>query len=259
MGKDDYGVFSLEDRVAVVTGGNGGIGLGIVKGLAEAGATIVIASRNQEKTDKAVNELLSMGKKVTGLQVDVTDERSIASMVDSVISHYGRIDILVNNSGTGIRKLPQDSTLEEWRQVFTVNVEGTFLCCQKVYPHMVKQGGGKIINVGSMASVFGNDWLASYSASKGAVAQLTKSLAVAWAQSNIQVNAILPGWVYTTLTAPLKDQYRERYDHIISRTPIGRWGEPEEMAGCVVFLASNASNYITGTLIPIDGGFSAKG
>ena len=127
MGKNDYGVFSLEGRVAVVTGGNGGIGLGIVNGLAEAGAIVVIASRNQEKTDKAVNELESMGKKVTGLQVDVTDERSIASMVDSVISDYSRIDILVNNSGTGIRKLPQDSTLAEWRQVFTVNVEGTFL------------------------------------------------------------------------------------------------------------------------------------
>lgn len=118
MGKNNYGVFSLEGKVAVVTGGNGGIGLGIVKGLAEAGATIVIASRNQEKTDKAVNELVRTGKKVSGLQLDVTDEMSITSMVDSVIGHYGRIDILVNNSGTGIRKLPQDSTLEEWRQVF---------------------------------------------------------------------------------------------------------------------------------------------
>ena len=259
MEKNHYGAFSLEDRVAVVTGGNGGIGLGIVKGLAEAGATVVIASRNKEKTDKAVSELVRIGRQVSGVKVDVTDEVSVTSMVDSVIRQYGRLDILVNNSGIGIRKLPENSTLQEWRQVFSVNVEGTFLCCQKAYPYMLKQGSGKIINVGSMASVFGNDWLASYSASKGAVAQLTKSLAVAWAQANIQVNAILPGWVYTTLTAPLKDQYRERYDHIISRTPMARWGEPEEMAGCVVFLASDASNYITGTLIPIDGGFSAKG
>ena len=256
---NDHGAFSLKKKVAVVTGGNGGIGLGIVKGLAGAGATVVIASRNQAKTDKAVEELTRNSTQVSGLMLDVTDEASVIAMVNSVIKKFGHLDILVNNSGTGIRKLPEDSTLQEWRQVFAVNFEGTFLCCQKAYPYMAKQGGGKIINVGSMASVFGNDWLASYAASKGAVTQLTKSLAVAWAKDNIQVNAILPGWVDTTLTAPLKDQDRERYDHIISRTPMGRWGEPEEMAGCVVFLASNASNYVTGALIPIDGGFSAKG
>ncbi len=251
------GMFDLSGKTALVTGGNGGIGLGIARGLAGAGANIVVAARNQAKTGEAVAEIASLGVGALGVPMDVLDENSVAEGVSAAVSEFGGIEILVNNAGIGIRKPPQDYSLEEWQQVVGINLDGTFLCSREVYPHMKSAGGGKIINIGSMTSVFGSDWVAAYSASKGGVVQLTKSLAVAWAADNIQVNAILPGWIHTDLTAPIRNQFTERYEYIRSRIPHGRWGEPDEMGGAAVFLASAASDYVTGVSLPVDGGYTS--
>ena len=250
-------LFGLSGKTALVTGGNGGIGLGIARGLARAGANIVIAARNPSKTEEAVGEITSLGVEAIGAAMDVLDEASVSEGVSAAVSKFGSIDILVNNAGISIRKPPQDYSLEEWRQVVGINLDGTFLCSREVYPHLKSAGGGKIINIGSMTSVFGSDWVAAYSASKGGVVQLTKSLAVAWASDNIQVNAILPGWIHTDLTAPIRKQFTERYEAIRSRIPHGRWGEPDEMGGAAVFLASAASDYVTGVSLPVDGGYTS--
>ena len=250
-------LFDLSGKTALVTGGNGGIGLGIAQGLAGAGANIVVAARNSSKTEEAVREISAPGVGAIGVTMDVMDEDSVSEGVSAAVSEFGSIDILVNNAGIGIRKPPQDYSLEEWRQVVGINLDGTFLCSREVYPHMKNAGAGKIINIGSMTSVFGSDWVAAYSASKGGVVQLTKSLAVAWAEDNIQVNAILPGWIHTDLTAPIRNQFTDRYEYIRSRIPHGRWGEPAEMGGTAVFLASAASDYVTGVSLPVDGGYTS--
>lgn len=249
--------FDLTGKAAIVTGGNGGIGLGIARGLAAAGASVAVAARDAEKTRSAVDELRAMGATAVGLSVDVADEASVADAVARAADALGGADILVNNAGIGIRKPPQDYSADEWRRVIAVNLDGAFLCSREVYPHMKRAGGGKIINIGSMTSVFGSDWVASYSASKGGVVQLTKSLAVAWAADNIQVNAILPGWIHTDLTAPIRRNFPERYEYIRSRIPNGRWGEPNEMGGAATFLASAASDYVTGVSLPVDGGYTS--
>lgn len=251
------GMFDLSGKTALVTGGNGGIGLGIARGLAGAGANIVVAARNQAKTGEAVSEIASLGVGALGVPMDVLDENSVAEGVSAAVAEFGGVDILVNNAGIGIRKPPHEYTLDEWQQVVGINLDGTFLCSREVYPHMKKAGGGKIINIGSMTSVFGSDWVAAYSASKGGVVQLTKSLAVAWASDNIQVNSILPGWIHTDLTAPIRNQFTDRYEYIRSRIPHGRWGEPDEMGGAAVFLASAASDYVTGVSLPVDGGYTS--
>ncbi len=251
------GMFDLSGKVAIVTGGNGGIGLGIAKGLAGAGANIVVAARNQEKTEKAVEELQGLGIRAIGVSTDVQDEASVKSMVKAAVDEFGAVNILVNNAGISIRKPPQEYTLEEWKRVVDVDLTGVFICSREVYPHMKAAGGGKIINIGSMTSVFGSDWVAPYSASKGGVVQLSKSLAIAWAKDNIQVNSILPGWIHTDLTAFIRTNTPQRYDFIRSRIPHGRWGEPEELAGTAVFLASRASDYVTGVSLPVDGGYTS--
>ncbi|HEY5867256.1 MAG TPA: glucose 1-dehydrogenase [Candidatus Tectomicrobia bacterium] len=250
-------IFDLDGKVAIVTGGNGGIGFGIAQGLAAAGATIIVAARNQDKTAQAVTALQALGVQARGLPTDVQEEASVQAMVKATVHACGRVDILVNDAGIGIRNAPQDYTLAEWHQVVNVNLTGVFLCSREVYPHMVNAGGGKIINIGSIFSIFGSEGVASYAASKGGVVQLTKSLALAWAKDNVQVNAILPGWFHTELTAPAKAR-PERYNAITARIPKGRWGEPDELAGAAVFLASRASDYITGITLPVDGGYSSK-
>ncbi len=250
-------LFDLSGKTALVTGGNGGIGLGIARALAAAGASVAVAARNERKTAAAVAEIESLGAKSLGVRADVLSETSVADAVAATVEAFGGLDILVNNAGIGIRKPPQDYTMDEWRQVIGINLDGAFLCSREAYPHMKRGGGGKIINIGSMTSVFGSDWVASYSASKGGVVQLTRSLAVAWARDGIQVNAILPGWIHTDLTAPIREQHAERYEYIRSRIPHGRWGEPDEMGGAAVFLSSAASDYVTGVALPVDGGYTS--
>ena len=250
-------LFDLTGKVAVVTGGNGGIGLGIAMGLAGAGANIVIAARSVEKTAQALEDIRTLGVEAHGITVDVTQEPAIQRMVTSTIDHMGRLDILVNNSGIAVRAQPQELTSAQWDSVMDVNLRGAFLASKEAYAQMVKAGGGKVINVGSMYSIFGSDWGSPYAASKGGLVQLTKSLAVAWAKDNIQVNAVLPGWIVTDLTRGIQDADPNRYDNISRRIPTGRWGEPSELAGAAVFLASTASDYVTGATLAVDGGYSS--
>jgi 2-dehydro-3-deoxy-D-gluconate 5-dehydrogenase len=252
-------MFDLKGRVAVVTGGNGGIGLGMAKGLGSAGARVAIAARNAEKSRAAVETLARLGAEAIAVQVDVADEASVEAAIKSVVDRLGRLDVLVNNAGINIRKQPQDYTLAEWRSVIDTNLTSAFLCSRAVYPIMKAAGGGKIINIGSMMSIFGTPFVAAYSASKGGIVQLTKSLAAAWARDNIQVNAVLPGWIDTELTQNARRQIPGLNDSVLRRTPAGRWGEMDDMAGIAVFLAAPASDFVTGTAIPVDGGFAIQG
>ena len=249
--------FDLTGKVAVVTGGNGGLGLGIAMGLAGAGANIVIAARSVEKTAQALENIRALGVEAHGITVDVTQEPAIQRMVTNTMDQMGRLDILVNNSGIAIRGLPEDLTSVQWDSVLDVNLRSAFLASREAYTQMNRSGGGKIINVGSMYSIFGSDWGAPYAASKGGLVQLTKSLAVGWAKDNIQVNAILPGWFTTDLTRGISEADPDRYDNINRRIPTGRWGEPSELGGAAVFLASAASDYVTGSTLAVDGGYSS--
>jgi 2-deoxy-D-gluconate 3-dehydrogenase len=245
--------FDLTGKVALVTGGNGGIGLGMARGLASLGATVMVAGRDGEKNRRAVALL---GGKADAIAVDLADEAGARAVVDKTVQKFGRLDILINNAGINIRKPPQDFALEEWQRVLDINLTSLLVCCQAAYPHM-KTRGGKIINIGSMTSIFGASFAAPYGASKGAVVQLTKSLAVAWAPDNIQVNAVLPGWIDTELTETAREQVAGLHEKVVARTPAGRWGTPDDMAGIAMFLAGPASDFVTGTAIPVDGGYAA--
>lgn len=251
-------MFDLEGKVAIVTGGNGGIGLAMVEALIAAGARVAIAARAGDKAQAALAGL-SRPERAIFVPVDVASKASCVAMVAAVEERLGRLDVLVCNAGMTIRKLPQDLTEEDWRTVLDVNLSGAFFCAQAAWPAMVRQGGGKIITLGSMYSLFGAPMVAAYAASKGGVAQLTKALAAAWASDNIQVNAILPGWVDTDLTRTARDVVPGLEGSVVERTPAGRWGEPRDLAGITVFLASGAADFITGTLIPVDGGYSSRG
>ncbi len=252
-------LFDLTGRVAIVTGGNGGIGLGMARGLAQAGAAVVLAARNAGKSTDAVKELEAMGAKAAMVKVDVTSEASCREMVQKAVDRFGRLDILVNNAGTNIRKQPQEYTLEEYHAVLNTNLTSAFMGCQAAYPAMVRAGGGKIINIGSMMSIFGASFAAPYAASKGGIVQLTKALATAWAKDNIQVNAVLPGWIDTDLTRQARQQVAGLHERVLARTPAGRWGTPDDHAGIAVFLGSAASDFVTGTAIAVDGGYSVQG
>jgi len=252
-------LFDLTGRVAVVTGGNGGIGLGMARGMAEAGAAIAIAGRNKAKSETAAAELAKLGVKTAVLGVDVADEASCRKMIEDAVKQLGRLDILVNNAGINIRKQPQDYTLAEWRQVIETNLTSAFTCSHAAYPHMLKAGGGKIINIGSMMSIFGASFAPAYAASKGGIVQMSRALATAWAKDNIQVNAVLPGWIDTDLTKRAREEVSGLNSMVLMRTPCRRWGTPADMSGVAVFLASKASDFVTGTAIPVDGGYSVQG
>src|SRR5438874_927569 len=251
-------LFDLTGRVAVVTGGNGGIGLGMARGLAAAGAAIVVAARNRAKSEAAAAELARLGGRAEFIPLDVADSASCRAMMDAVVDRFGRLDILVNNAGMSIRKPPEEYALAEWQAVLDTNLTGAFVCAPAAYPVVCASGGGKIINIGSMMAIFGAAYAAAYAASKGAIVQLTKSLANAWAKDNIQVNAIMPGWLDTELTRDARRQVEGLHERILNRTPAGRGGAPEDMAGTAVFLGGPASDFVTGAAIPIDGGFSAE-
>jgi 2-deoxy-D-gluconate 3-dehydrogenase len=250
--------FDLTGKVALVTGGNGGIGKGMAVGLARAGASIVVAARDEKKTGSALEEIRADGAEAIGVRCDVTDAASVEAAVEAATAAFGGLDILVNNAGTTVRAYPQDTPPEDWSRVLDVNLSGVFRVSCAARPAFVERGGGKIINIGSMMSIFGSEYAAAYAASKGGVVQLTKSCAVAWAEDNIQVNAVLPGWITTAMTDGLIRQFPERYQMIVDRTPAGRWGRPPDMAGVAVFLASAASDFVTGTAIPVDGGYAVK-
>jgi 2-deoxy-D-gluconate 3-dehydrogenase len=251
-------LFDLNNRVALITGGNGGIGLGMAKGLAQAGVSVVIAGRNRTKAESALSELRSIDSSAEFVELDVLDETSCRQAVRQAADRFGRLDILINNAGTTVRKQPEDLTAQEWHLVMNTNLTGAFLCSQAAYPHMVRAGGGKIINIGSMMSVFASSYAAPYAASKGGIVQLAKSMAVAWAKDNIQVNAVLPGWIDTELTQGARRQVQGLHERVLARTPAQRWGVPGDFAGIAVFLASPASNFITGVAIAVDGGYSAQ-
>jgi 2-deoxy-D-gluconate 3-dehydrogenase len=192
---------------------------------------------------------------VTG---DVTDEAQCRKLVEETVARLGGLDILVNNAGINVRKPAQDLSTAEWKEVVDTNLTSTFLCAQAAYPAMKRAGRGKIINIGSMLSIFGAGFAPAYGASKGGVVQLTKALASSWAKDNIQVNAVLPGWIDTDLTRSARQEVKGLNAMVLMRTPAGRWGVPSDLAGIAVFLASPASDFITGTAIPVDGGYSAQ-
>jgi 2-dehydro-3-deoxy-D-gluconate 5-dehydrogenase len=253
------GAFDLRGRVAVVTGGNGGIGLGMARGLAEAGAAVVVAARNREKSLRAVAGLRDLGVEAEGIEVDVADEGSVEALVKATVARFGRLDILVNNAGMNIRKPVESLALGEWRQVIDINLTSAFLMSRACHPVMKKQGRGKVINIGSMMSIFGASFAPAYAASKGGMVQLTKAMAAGWAADNIQVNAVLPGWIDTELTQRARQQIEGLHESVLRRTPAKRWGVEQDMAGVAVFLASSASDFVTGAAIPVDGGYSIQG
>jgi len=252
-------LFDLSGKVAIVTGGNGGIGLGMAQGLAAAGATVVIAGRNHHKNSEAVAAVQSQGGQAHAVAVDVMQQASCEQMVQSTLQAHGRVDILVNNAGMNIRKPPQSYALAEWNEVMQTNLTSAFVCSQAVYGAFEKNRAGKIINMGSMMSLFGASFATPYAASKGGMVQMTKALACAWAAQNIQVNAILPGWIDTDLTRQARVDVQGLHDRVLERTPAKRWGVPNDFAGIAVFLASSASDFITGAAIPVDGGYSVQG
>lgn len=251
-------LFDLGGRVALVTGGNGGIGLGMAKGFAAAGAKVMIAARRADKAEAALAELKALGAEAAFVAVDVTDEASVRAMVRETEARLGGLDILVNNAGMAIRKRPEDYTAAEWHAVIETNLTGAFFAAQAAYPALKRSGRGKVINIGSMMSIFGAPFAPAYAASKGAIVQLTKALATAWAADGIQVNAILPGWIDTDLTREARRQIEGLHERVLARTPAQRWGVPDDFAGIAVFLASSASDFVTGAAIPVDGGYSVQ-
>ncbi|KJC59853.1 2-deoxy-D-gluconate 3-dehydrogenase [Bradyrhizobium sp. LTSPM299] len=250
------GLFDLSGKVAIVTGGNGGIGLGMARGLADAGANIAVVGRNEAKSAVAVGDLSQRGVKAIAVQTDVTDASAVSAMVDRVVKELGRIDILINNAGMSIRKPPHELELEEWSKVIDTNLTSAFVCSKAAYPALKASGHGKVINIGSMMSIFGASFATAYAASKGGIVQFSRACANAWAPDNIQVNAILPGWVDTDLTRGARQQVAGLHERVLARTPAARWGAIDDFAGITVFLASSASDFVTGTAIPVDGGYS---
>lgn len=249
-------MFDLTGKVAVVTGGNGGIGLGMALGLAQAGARVVVAARNAAKSEGAVIQLRDAGSDSFAVSVDVTDESAVQQLFETVAQRCGALHILVNNAGSTVRKPVDQLTLAEWQWVMDTNLTSAFLCSRAAQPLMKAAGGGKIINIGSMMSIFAAPYAPAYGASKGGIVQLTKATAASWAADGIQVNAILPGWITTELTDGARKQVPELTQRVVARTAAGRWGTPKDLAGTAVFLASAASDFVTGAAIPVDGGYS---
>lgn len=249
-------LFDLTGKVAVITGGNGGIGLGCAKGLAAASASIAIWARNSEKSDAAVAELKSMGVAARAYQVDIKSKTDLARATFETARDFGGIDILIANAGVNIRMRPEKYTDDIVDEIIDVNLKSVFYCAQLIYPEMKKRGGGKIIFIGSLTSVQGLGVSSIYSATKGAVVQLGKSLAAAWGADNIQVNTILPGWIVTEMTSVTR-AVPGLQEHVLSRTPAARWGSPADFSGIATYFASSASDFVTGTDIQIDGGFTS--
>lgn len=251
-------LFDLTGKVAIVTGGNGGIGLGMALGLAKAGAKIAVVGRNAEKSAGAARQLAEEAEVETlVVTADLAHADQVERVAAEVLDRFGRIDILFNNAGINIRKPPHELSLEDWHTVMDVNLTSAFLLSKAVYPALKRAGGGKIINIGSMTSIFGSSFAPAYATSKGGIVQLTKSMALAWAPDHIQVNAILPGWFDTELTEKARQEIPGLHERVLARIAQGRWAKPDDMAGTAVWLASPASDYVTGIVVPVDGGYTS--
>jgi 2-deoxy-D-gluconate 3-dehydrogenase len=252
--------FDLAGRVALVTGGNGGIGRGIALGFAQAGATVAIFGRNAAKNAEVLAALQSAGARAMALAVDVTDRSALEPAFRRVEAELGPVDILVNNAGiANLSGGILQETAESWDAVIETQLNAVFLLSKLAAASMATRKRGKIINLGSMYSYFGAGPIPSYSAAKGAIVQLTKSMAIELAPHGIQVNAIAPGWVETDMTAVVRTpDFKAMNDEIIARTPAGRWGQPQEMAGPAIFLASSASDFVTGETLRVDGGYAIR-
>jgi 2-deoxy-D-gluconate 3-dehydrogenase len=252
-------LFDLTGRVAIVTGGNGGMGLGMARGLAQGGASVMVAARDEAKNAAAVEELRGLGAKAAALEADLTQEEACKAMVQATLARFGRLDVLVNNAGTNIRKQPEEYSLDEWYRILETNLSSAFMCSQAAYPAMKAAGGGKIIMIGSMMSIFGASFSGPYAATKGGIVQMAKAMACAWGKDNIQVNSVLPGWIDTALTRQARRDIAGLEERVVARTPAGRWGVPGDFSGIAAFLAGPASDFVTGAAITVDGGYSVQG
>lgn len=251
-------LFNLTGKVALVTGGTHGLGMAIATALAGAGATLVVNARKQENLDKAMRIYAELGVDAKGYLFDVTDEAQVKASVARITAEVGVIDILVNNAAI-IKRIPAlDMKVEEWNEVLNTDLTAPFIVSRTVAASMIQRGSGKIINMCSMMSEVGRNTVSAYAAAKGGLKMLTKNLATEWARYNIQVNAIGPGYFATEQTAPIRVGGHPFNDFIIQRTPASRWGEPEDLAGAAVFLASDASNFVNGQIIYVDGGILAS-
>jgi NAD(P)-dependent dehydrogenase (short-subunit alcohol dehydrogenase family) len=251
-------LFDLTGRVSVVTGGATGLGLQMATALAEAGSNVVICSRKLENCEHAAHGLEKLGVKALALACDVTRVDQVEAMKDAVMQKFGRVDVLVNNAGRAWIAPPEDTPLERWQQVFDLNITAPFICAQVLGREMIKSQRGRIINIASVAGLVGRDAKTynsiAYCASKGALVNFTRDLAVKWAHHNIRVNAICPGFFVTPLNEKMLEQTR---DYVLRGIPLGRTGGPDDLKGIVVLLASDASNFMTGAIIPVDGGATA--
>jgi NAD(P)-dependent dehydrogenase (short-subunit alcohol dehydrogenase family) len=250
------GLFDLTGRVALITGAGRGLGRSMALALAAAGADMAVSARSTDEIESLAEEVRALGRHARAFTCDITDDRQCDALVAGVVDWAGRLDILVNNAGINIRKPAVDLETEEYRRVLTTNLDGYFFCARAAGRHMLERGSGKVINISSVMGRVALPALTAYATAKGGVEQLTRALAVEWAPRNVQVNAIAPTYFETDLTRPLYED-EERREFITGRTPAGRWGQPHELAGAVIFLASGASDYITGQSLAVDGGWLA--
>jgi 2-deoxy-D-gluconate 3-dehydrogenase len=247
-------IFDLKGETAIVTGGNQGIGFAISKGLAQAGATVIIANRRAAQGEHAAETLRSQGLNAIAVETDVADMSSLKQMVSIVIEKFEKIDILVNNAGVIVRKPPEDITDKDWNYMFDINLKGLFFCCQIVGKEMIKRKKGKIINITSDASKLAVKGLSAYATSKAAIAHLTRNLALEWAKYGIRVNALGPGPTRTEMNRVYFEKHPQSLEDKIASMPVGRMGDPLDYGGAAVFLASKASEFIVGQNLLVDGG-----
>jgi len=253
-----YSKLNLDGRVAVVIGGTSGIGRAIAHGLAEAGADVACTSRRQEQVETAAAEIEAFGRRSLRIASDVSDKSSMENLLNQCVAAFGKVDILVNSAGRTKRESTLDVDEETWNAIMETNLTGTLRSCQVFGRHMIANGYGRIINIASLSTYVSLFEVAAYCASKAAVAALTKSLAIEWAKKGVNVNAIAPGVFRTALNEKLLDE-SDRGREFLTRTPMGRFGSVDELAGAAVFLASDAASYVTGEVLVVDGGFLASG